>query len=148
MIGVSDEITSSGKYTSVKNELAKMNRETQHREMQRLGAAPEYAVGSAHAVTTDGKVIVVSNTGSQLPAYAYGSDHVIWVVGGQKIVKNLEEARKRIYEYVLPLESVRARKAYGLPEDWHSNVRKELIINSEAVPHRLTVVIVKEKLGF
>lgn len=143
-LGLPKEIQESGKYNSVKNELAKMNRKTQGLEMQKLGAAPEYAIGSVHAVTEDGKVIIASNTGSQLPAYVYGASHVIWVVGTQKIVKNVDEGIKRIYEYVLPLESERMQKTYGVG----SFVSKLLIINKEKVPNRLTLILVKEKLGF
>src|SRR3990172_9887452 len=70
-LGLDKEINESGNYDSVKNKLKKMDRATQGLEMQKLGAAPEYAVGSVHAVTADGKVLVASNTGSQLGAYAY-----------------------------------------------------------------------------
>lgn len=138
------EIQESGIYNSVKDKLAKMDRQTQRMEMQRTGAAPEYAVGSVNAVTENGKVIIASNTGSQLPAYVYGASHVIWVVGTQKIVKNVEQGLKRIYEYVLPLESEKMKKMYGVG----SFVSKLLIINKEIVPNRLTLILVKEKLGF
>ena len=143
-IGLAKEINEPGKYNSVRNKFATMDAKTQGPEMKKLGAAPEWVVGSVHAVTEDGKVIVASATGSQLPAYAYGSDHVIWVVGSQKIVKNIEEGMKRVYEYVLPLESERAMKAYGMG----SSVNKELIISKEVTPGRITMIIVKEKLGF
>ncbi len=113
---------------------------------RQLGAAPDWAVGSVHAVTEDGKLLIASNTGSQLGAYVYGAAHVIFVVGTQKIVKNLDEAVKRIYEYVLPLESERANKAYNITTG--SFVSKLLIINRELQPDRVTVVLVKEKLGF
>ena len=146
--GIEKEINESANYDSVKKKLAGMNRETQHREMQELGAAPVWAIGSIHAVTEDGKVIIASNTGSQLPAYVYGSDHVIWVVGTQKIVKNLDDAMTRIYDYILPLETKRAIKAYSLPDDFHSNVSKVVILNKEVNPQRITMVLVKEKLGF
>jgi hypothetical protein len=122
-----------------------MNRSTQSLEMQKLGAAPEWTIGSVHAITEDGQVVIASNTGSQLAAYAYGSPHVILVVGAQKIVNNLDDAMKRIYEYVLPLESERLRKAIGAPR---SNVSKLLIINKEITVGRLTVIFVEEKLGF
>ncbi len=145
-LGISKEIQESGKYNSVKNELSKMNRKTQGLEMQRLGTAPEYAVGSVHAVTEDGKIIIASNTGSQLPSYAYGASHVIWVVGTQKIVANLDEAMKRIYEYILPLESERINKVFNITRG--SNVSKILTINKEIRPDRLTVIFVKEILGF
>lgn len=139
------EINESGNYDSVKNKLEKMDRKTQGLEMQKLGAAPQYAVGSVHAVTEDGKVLIASNTGSQLPVYSYGASQVIWVVGTQKIVANLNEAMRRIYDYVLPLESERVKKAYGMER---SNVSKLLIINKEILPDRLTLIFVKEKLGF
>jgi len=72
--------------------------------------------------------------------------HVIWVVGTQKIVKNVDEGMKRIYEYVLPLESVRLNKAYNISTG--SFVSKLLILNREIVPGRITIILVKEKLGF
>jgi len=144
-IGVAELINNSGQYQSVKNQLKTMDRQTQSLAMNKLGAAPEYAVGSVHAVTQTGQVVVVSNTGSQLPAYAYGSPHVIWVVGTQKIVQNLDEAMLRIQEYVLPLESERAKKAYG---GAGSNISKILIFNKEINPERITIIFVKEALGF
>lgn len=143
-IGILPEINESGSYDSIRNKLNSMDRKTQGREMQKLGAAPDYAVGSVHAVTSDGKVLIASNTGSQLAAYVYGSQHVIWVVGAQKVVKDLDEAMKRIYEYVLPLEDARMRKAMGIG----SNVSKLLIVNKEFRPGRITLILVKEFLGF
>lgn len=145
-LGLPKEINESGKFDSVKSKLSKMDRKTQGLEMQRIGAAPEYAIGSVHAVTEDGKLLIASNTGSQLPAYAYGASHVLWVVGTQKIVKNVDDGIKRIYEYTLPLESKRANKAYNITTG--SNVSKLLIINEEISPDRLTIILVKEILGF
>lgn len=143
-IGVAQEILESGNYNSVRNKLSSMDRNTQGRQMQRLGAAPEWTVGSVHALTEEGQVMIASNTGSQLPAYAYGSEHVIWVAGTQKIVKHIDEGTKRIYEHTLPLENERAKKAYGVG----SAVSKLLIINNEVQPGRLTLILVNEVLGF
>lgn len=143
-IGVSQAINESGTYHAVRPKLYAMDPKTQGRQMQRLGAAPEWTVGSVHAVTLDGHVLIASNSGSQLPAYAYGAAHVVWVVGTQKIVKNIEEGIKRIYEYCLPLENARAQKAYGVG----SAVNKLLIVNAEKIPNRITIILVKEKLGF
>ena len=142
--GIAVEINESGKYDSVKAKLATMDRATQGGEMQRIGAAPEYAIGSVHAVTEDGKVVIASNSGSQLPGYSYGADHVIWVVGAHKIVKDLDSGLKRVYDYVLPLESERAKNAYGVPG---SRVSKLLIFNKER-EGRITLIFVKEKLGY
>lgn len=147
-IGISKEINESGKYDSVRNKFLKLDPSKDGMRRQKLGAAPEWAIGSVHAVTEDGKVLIASMTGSQLSAYAYGAAHVIWVVGTQKIVANLEVAMKRIYDYVLPLETARARKAYGLPDTFHSNVSKLLIVNKEVNPKRITIIFVTEELGF
>jgi len=143
-LGISNEIE-SGSYSSIRKKLQSMDRDTQGLEMQRLGAAPEWVIGSVHAVTQDGKVMIASNTGSQLSAYVYGANNVIWVVGIQKIVKNIDEGFKRIYEHSLPLESERARKAYNVPGSF---VSKILIINKEVKLGRITIIFVPEILGF
>ncbi len=142
--GITKAVNESGDFKSVRNQLYAMNRETQKDEMRKLGAAPEWAVGSVHALTQEGQALVASNTGSQLPAYAYGAEKVIWVVGAQKIVKNADEARQRIREYTFPLEDERALAAYGV----HSGISKMMLFNKEIVPGRITIIIVKEKLGF
>jgi hypothetical protein len=144
-IGIEQIINTGSDYVSLKNKLYSMDRSTQSHEMQSLGAAPEYAIGSVHAITEAGEIIVASNTGSQLPAYAYGAAHVIWVVGAQKIVDTLHTGMKRIREYVLPLESERAKKAYGAAG---SNISKMLIVNNEVNPGRINLIIVKEELGY
>lgn len=143
-INVASELNESERFNSVHNKLNTMDQKTQGAEMRRLGAAPEWVVGSVHAVTEDGHVLVASASGSQLPAYAYAAGHVIWVIGTQKIVKNTEEGMKRLYEYSFPLEDERALKAYGM----HSGVNKILIVNKELMPERITAILVKKKLGF
>ena len=146
IIGLSEEINKAdSRFRPLRDKLYAMDRNTQVQEMNRLGAAPEFVVGSVHAVTEDGYVLIASNTGSQLPAYSFGALHVIWVVGAQKIFKNTDEGIKRIYEHSLPLESERAKKAYGVPG---SAVNKILIINQEVQPGRVKLILVKEKLGF
>jgi hypothetical protein len=134
----------SGRYDAVKNRLAALDSAQDADRKRELGAAPPYAVGSVHAVTRQGELLIASNSGSQLPAYAYGAGQVIWVVGTQKIVKDRDEGLQRIYEYSFPLENERAQEAYGEG----SNVSKILIINREKQPGRLTLILVKEKSGF
>jgi L-lactate utilization protein LutC len=147
-IGLSAILNGSGDFESVKGKLSAMDQKTQASQMRKLGAAPDVIVGSVHALTETGTLVIASLTGSQLPAYAYGSAKVIYVVGSQKIVTGLEAALKRIDDEVVPLESERARKAYGLPESFRTFPSKILIMNREIQPGRVTVVIVKESLGF
>ncbi len=144
-LGLLEEIDrADGRYDSVRVKLGKLDPKTQSREMQKLGATPEYIVGSVHAVTETGSVLVASMTGSQLAPYAASAAHVVWIVGTQKIVPSLDEALKRLEEYTFPLEDQRAQKAYGV----HSAINKLLVINRESTPDRITLIFVKENLGF
>ena len=114
--------------------------------LRKYSVISDYYLGSVHALTKEGEFIIASNTGSQLGAYSYGSPHLIWVVGAQKIVKDLEEGMRRLHEYVLPLESERANEAYNITNG--SFISKLLIFNREITPDRVSVIIVNEKLGF
>ncbi len=144
-LGLDREIDQpDGRYESVRVKLGKLDPKTQTREMQKLGATPEYVVGSVNAVTETGSVVVASASGSQLAPYVAAAARVVWVVGAQKIVPTLEDAFKRIEEYTLPLEDARALKAYGA----HSSINKLLIVHKEGNPNRTTMIIVRENLGF
>lgn len=105
----------------------------------------DYFIASVHAITESGEILVASGSGSQVPSYAFSSNHVIWVVGTHKIVKNLDEAFKRLHEYTWPLEDKRM-KSTGAPG---STIGKILIFEKEIVPTRkITLLLVNEKLGF
>jgi hypothetical protein len=142
-IGVTEEIEESGRFDSVRARLNALDRETQDRERRRLGAAPDYILGSAHAVTDDGEIVVGSGSGSQLGAYAYAGGNVILVIGHQKLVRDLEEGLRRLREYSLPREFARMQ-AVGYPG---SLLAKTLIIHNEP-SGRIQVILVPETLGF
>ncbi len=143
-LGIQNEIDKSGRYDPIRPKMFAMNRETQGREIRKLGGAPDYAAGSVHAVTEDGHVLIASKTGSQLGPYASGAGKVIWVVGAQKIVKDFNEGLRRIQEYCYPLEDVHMHQLYNTGTD----INKILVINREFKPNRITMIIVKEELGF
>ena len=137
------EALNAAPYKSLRDKMYGLDRNTQGAEMRAIGAAPAFAVGSANAVTETGELMLASATGSQLPSYAYGAGHVVFVVGAQKIVKDLAEATERIATYTLPLEDTRAQAAYGV----NSAINKTLTLHGE-FPGRIDVVIVAEELGF
>jgi len=143
-IGVADDIERSGRYQPLRLRLYRMDREMQRREMRTLSASPEYVVGSVHALTEAGSLLIASASGSQLGPLVSGAGHVILVVGAQKIVSDVPTGMRRIYEYCFPLEDARARRAYGVP----SGVNNILIINNVVTPGRVTAIIVNERLGF
>jgi hypothetical protein len=143
-IGVAEDVERSGRYQPLRLRLYQMDREMQKREMRMLGASPDFVVGSAHALTEGGSILIASASGSQLGPIVSGAGKVILVIGGQKIVPDVDTGIRRIYEYCFPLEDRRARLAYGVS----SAVNNILILNRAVASGRITVVLVKEKLGF
>lgn len=108
-----------------------------------MGAAPEVVIGSVHAVTEDGVMVAASASGSQLGPYAAGAEKAIWVVGGQKVVPDLDTALRRVRTYSYPREHERWR-TQGLA----SFIGKLLILEREYDPNRGTVVLIREEIGF
>jgi hypothetical protein len=144
--GITAAIEESGDYDAIRPKTRKLDYSTEEgrAEGRRMGAVPDYWLNSAAAVTEDGRIVIASNTGSQLGPLAFGAGNVIFVLGTQKIVKNLDEAFRRIDEHVIPLENVRMQGLYGV----NTNLSKVLIINKEIRPGRFTIVFVKQPLGF
>jgi len=142
--GIDDDINTSGRYDAIKPRVLAMDRATGADDIRRLLASPDVAVGSVHAVTETGSLVVASGTGSQLPGYAGGAARVIWVVGAQKVVPDLPAALRRVEDHCLPLESARTQAAYGSP----SAVNRLLVLNAELSPGRGTVLLLRQAIGF
>ena len=142
-IGLTADIESSTSFQPLRSRLRSLDRITQRREIRRLTASPDVVVGSVHAITELGEVVIASATGSQLSSAVSGAGTVIWIVGTQKLVRTLDEGFRRIREYSYPLEDARTRQVYGQP----SAINKVLIVNGE-LPGRITIVLVRQNLGF
>jgi LUD domain len=141
--GIADAINDGGPYESARNKMFALDFETQAQQMKVIGGQPDYALGSVHAVTRDGTLVIASASGSQLASYAWGAANVIFVVGAQKLVPTLEAAHERIYQHSLKLEDARAQAVYGQ----HSSVGKILEIHQE-MPGRIHVVLIRQLVGF
>ena len=115
--------------------------------MRRQGTLAEYYLGSLNALAETGEIVFASGSGSQLPAYAYSSRNVIWVAGAQKIAPTLDDALRRVREYVLPLEDERQK---SLGNKAGSRINRILIIEGEPAYLRrnLTLILVNQVLGF
>src|ERR1700746_2399170 len=141
--GIADAINDGGPYESARNKMFALDFATQAQQMKAIGGQPDYALGSVHAVTRDGTLVIASASGSQLASYAWGAANVIFVVGAQKLVPTLEAAHERIYQHSLVLEDARAIAAYGQ----HSSVGKILEIHQE-LPGRIHIVLIRQVVGF
>jgi acyl-CoA hydrolase len=141
--GIANAIDGGGPYESARNKMGALDFATKLQEMKSVAGQPDYALGSVHAVTRDGALVIASASGSQLASYAWGAAHVIFVVGAQKLVPTVEVARERILEHSLPLEEARAYAAYGQ----NSRIGKILEIRQED-PDRIHVVLIRQAVGF
>ena len=114
--------------------------------LRRESAFSDYYLGSVHALSETGEMVIASNTGSQLPHLVFTSPNIIFVVGTQKITPTLEKAIRRLEEYVVPLEDDRAMNAYKM----HTMNTKTLIMHKEnpMMGRNVKVILVKESLGF
>jgi acyl-CoA hydrolase len=141
--GIADAVNDGSRYRSARNEMFALDFATQAQQMKAIGGQPDYALGSVHAVTRDGTLVIASASGSQLSSYAWGAASVIFVVGAQKLVPTLQAAHERIYQHSLVLEDARAQAAYGQ----HSSVGKILEIHQE-LPGRIHIVLIRQVVGF
>jgi hypothetical protein len=142
--GIEEDINDSGRYDSAKQRGRALDRVRDLREIWRLMSTPDVIVGSVHAVTETGSLVIASASGGQLPGYAGGAAQRIWVVGAQKVVPDLPAALRRVEEHCLPLESARAQAVYGQP----SAINRLLILNAEPHPGQATVLLLREAIGF
>jgi hypothetical protein len=141
--GITAAIDDGGPYESMRNKLLTLDFATQLPEMKAIAGQADYALGSVHAVTRDGALVIASASGSQLVAYGWGAPNVIFVIGAQKLVPTAEAARERIYQHSLKLEDARAYAVYGM----NSYVGKILEIHQET-PGRVHVVLIRQVVGF
>jgi hypothetical protein len=141
--GIADAINQDGAYDSARNRMLALDFATQAQEMKAIGGQPDYALGSVHAITREGTLLIASASGSQLASYAWGAANVIFVVGTQKLVPTLADAHERIYQHSLKLEDARAIAAYGQ----NSSVGKILEIHQE-LPGRIHLVLIRQPVGY
>jgi len=65
--------TRGGPYDSARNRMMALGFESQAEEMKRIAGQTDFALGSVHAVTRDGVLVIASASGSQLASYAWGA---------------------------------------------------------------------------
>jgi hypothetical protein len=140
--GLLADIDDGEEFVSVRARLADLDPKDIRTQIT-MGATPDVIVGSVHAVTEDGILVAASASGSQLGPYAAGAEKVIYVVGGQKVVPDLDTALRRVRTYSYPKEHERWRV-----QGFASFIGKLLVLEREFDPTRATVVLIREAIGF
>jgi len=144
-----EEVLTSGKHPwrNLKGEFLAEKDPARQRSLRRQAVLADYFLGSVHAVTQTGQLVIASATGSQIAPYAFASSNVIWVVGSQKIVPTLEDGFRRIREYILPDEEKRMRELSG--GKMGTMIGKILVFERESpvLGRKVTLLLVREPVG-
>jgi hypothetical protein len=120
------------------------NNDVKRAELRRKSVTADYFVSSASAITETGEIYGCDASGSRVGAWPFAAGHVVIISGINKIVPNVEDAMRRVREYVYPLENARAHHAYGTP----SMIGKCVILAHEKIPGRVTVILIRDSLGY
>jgi hypothetical protein len=147
-IGFEDLLVSgTHPWKNLKAEIAAEKDPARQTLLRRQSALADWYLGSVHAIARTGELVWGSLTGSQLAPYAYAASNVIWVAGIQKITATLEDAVRRLREYVLPHEEVRMREM--TKGRMGSGIGKLLIFEREApfLDRKLVLLLVGESTG-
>lgn len=82
-------------------------------ELQKRGLVADIFMCGSNAITLDGKLVNIDSRGNRVGGLIFGSEKVIVVAGVNKIVRNVEEALKRIKEMVAPTNAKRHNLKHG-----------------------------------
>lgn len=152
-IGVKN-ILRQGNYDLIDGDTQKLNEDSAHTKRTRSLLADVF-ITSVNALTTDGKLVCIDGTGNRVAAIIFGPSKVIAIAGINKIVHDVDEAIRRIKDYVTPIQS--RRRGYAVPctkigvcvdcrvpDRMCNNI---CVIEHQREKGRITVVIVGEELG-
>lgn len=80
-----------------------MTTEEERLVLMRKAMTADFFLSSVNAITMDGKMVSTDATGNRMAPIIFGPKKVIIVAGANKIVKNLDEAFRRIKEVAAPI---------------------------------------------
>ncbi len=127
------------------------------REIKLHHVTSPFFLTSTNAITQDGKLVNIDNTGNRVAAMIFGPQQVIVVAGKHKIVADVDQALQRIKEIVTPLVARRRRDntpcaVTGKCEDCdspHRLCRATTILERKTMGvGTFSVIIVGEDLGY
>lgn len=142
------EYLASGKHPwdDLKSKVTAEDDDAKRQQLRQQAVFSDFYLGSVHALTESGDMIIASNTGSQLPPIAFTSPNLIFVISTKKIVKDIATGMRRLEEHVVPLEDKRMQEAMGA----HTQLNKILIFKNDPsfLGRKIHVILINEDLGF
>lgn len=111
---------------------------------------------STNALTKDGKLVNIDGNGNRVAALIYGPEHVVLLVGMNKIVANEEEAISRVHQTATPMNCIRLNKktpcsVTGVCADCLSPdciCNQTVITRRNGTKGRIKVILIGEDFGY
>ncbi len=111
---------------------------------------------SSNAITENGELYNIDGTGNRVAALVYGPKKVVVIAGENKIVKDIDAAKKRKASIASPANAVRLNKdtpcgKIGYCTDCSHPSRfccHELVSYYQQIKNRITVLILPESYGY
>lgn len=160
--GVLDHLR-SGRYKFLDRYAEGLSRE-EVMEVYRKSFGVDAYFCSSNAVTEEGELYNVDGNANRISAIAFGPKNVIMIVGVNKIVKNIDEAVKRVKTIAAPKNCRRLdcrtycfEKGYCMDMDGGMGkgcdspqriCRHYLVSAKQSVMGRIKVIIVNEEFGY
>lgn len=153
-IGIIPELR-SGKYELLDRYKEGLTHDEVH-DIHRKSFFADYYLTGTNAITEQGELVNMDNTGNRVGALMFGPKRVIIVAGYNKIVRNLEEAVDRVRNYASPVNARRLNRKTpcaqtGKCADCSSPDRicgNLVITYKQYKPNRGIVILIGEELGY
>ena len=152
--GIPEALKESGKYTVY--DRAKYLSPRQVKEFNKLAFSSDYYFMSSNAITLDGMLMNIDGNGNRVANLIFGPEHVIVVVGMNKVVPTIEDAYDRIRNIASPPNTIRLKKntpcsKLGKCGDCYSDdcICNQIVITRRSrEKERIIVLLVNDNLGF
>lgn len=152
-IGLKDAVC-SGDYKVYDRDACGSPEEKKAAELAIMGS--DYLLCSTNAISEDGILVNIDGRGNRVAGIIWGPEHVIMVVGMNKVVKNLEDAWSRARNEAAPINAQRFPiqtpcKKTGSCADCKSpdTICCQFVVTRYSkIPKRIKVILVNEDLGF
>ena len=145
---------SEGNYNYIDRNGAPSKEEKRKREIEAYGC--DYYIASSNAITEDGILVNLDGNANRVSCIAYGPEHVVMIIGMNKVTADLDTAISRTRHEAAPINAQRFDidtpcKLTGACADCKSpdSICCQLLITRlEHHPDRMKVILVNDSLGF
>jgi L-lactate utilization protein LutC len=125
-------------------------------EIKKKSLLADWYITGTNAISLEGHLVNIDHSGNRVAAMIYGPEHVIVVIGANKIVNSLDEAINRARNIAAPANAKRAAPnppctSIGECIDCRSSERacnNLVVIEGQNKKNRMKVFIINESLGY